>query len=182
VAGPISEKASITKFLGPIFAEYGPVNITTEVLNQGDYHITPKGTITLKNIFGGIIAKSDLEAKNIFPGTSRTYTNEVGSKLMFGKFTAALSATYGDHGQLLTSTLTFWILPWKIMLAVILGIIIIIILGTTWYKKVAKKEEELVEELKEEKTELEKLKEELKDKITSEIAPKDEVPPKEEIK
>jgi hypothetical protein len=183
VAGPIAENALVKSFRAPSFLEYGPISIATEILNEGNYHISPKGTIALKDVFGRVVAKSDLETKNIFPGTSRTYSNELGNKLMFGKFTATLSATYGANGQLLTSTLSLWILPWKMMVAILLGIVIIVLVITLWYKKFVKKEKKLVEELKEEKTELEALKEELKDKITDEIkgtdTPKDQTPPKE---
>ena len=95
---------------------------------------------------------------------------------MIGKFTATLNATYGETGKALTSSLTMWIFPWRIILAILLAFAIIVLSGTMWYKKFKKKEEVLVEELKEEKTELEALKEELKDKITGE-SPKDETPP-----
>lgn len=176
IAGPISESASVVKFEGPAFLEYGPATITTQILNQGNYHISPKGNVVLKDIFGRVVAKSDLEAKNIFPGTSRSYTNQLGQKLMIGKFTVALDASYGETGKLLASAFTLWVLPWKIMLAILLAVVIIALSGTMWYKRFKRKEEKLVEELKEEKTELEELKEELKDKITYE-APKDKTPP-----
>jgi hypothetical protein len=182
VAGAISESASVTKFEGPTFLEYGPTTITTQILNQGNYHISPQGAVSLKNIFGQVVAKSNLDAKNIFPGTSRIYTNELGQKLMIGRFTASLNATYGDAGRLLTSTFVMWVFPWKIILAILLAFIIIALSGTVWYKKIKKKEEKLVEELKEEKTELEELKEELKDKITGENTPKNEPPPGKETK
>jgi hypothetical protein len=182
VAGPISEKATITKFTGPSFLEYGPASITTQILNQGDYHITPQGVVSMKDVFGNVISKANLDTKNIFPGTSRSYVNQVGQKLMIGKFTVLLSATYGETGKILTSSITMWIFPWKIALAVLLAVIIILLSGTAWYKRVKKKEEKLVEELKEEKTELETLKEELKDTVTGEKTPKDEAPPKKETK
>ena len=178
VAGPISEKATVTKFTGPTFLEYGPAVVTAQILNQGDYHITPKGAVSMKDIFGNVIAKSDLDTKNIFPGTSRSYVNQVGQKLMMGKFTVLLSATYGETGKLLTSSITMWIFPWKIALAVLLAVAIILISGTAWYKRVKKKEEKLVEELGKEKTELEELKEELKDTVTGENKLKEETPPK----
>ncbi|MCX6703964.1 MAG: hypothetical protein NTZ07_00780, partial [Candidatus Woesebacteria bacterium] len=135
--------------------------------------------VSLKDIFGRVVAKSSLDAKNIFPGTTRSYTSQLGQKLMIGKFTVALSAVYGDQGNLLTSAFTMWVLPWKIMLAILLAFIIIVLTGTVWYKKFKKKEEVLVEELGKEKTELEELKEELKDKITGEGTPKEQTPPKE---
>jgi len=176
VAGAISEKATVTKFEGPSFLEYGPATITTQILNEGNYHIAPNGAITLKDMFGRTASKANLDAKNIFPGTSRSYTSELGSKLMIGKFTATLNATYGETGKALTSSLTMWIFPWRIILAILLAFAIIVLSGTMWYKKFKKKEVELVEELKEEKTELEALKEELKDKISGE-PPKDGTPP-----
>ena len=177
VAGPISESATVTKFEGPTFLEYGPVGITTQILNQGDYHITPQGAISLKDMFGRVVAKADLDTKNIFPGTSRNYATKVGGKVMIGKFTAVLTAAYGDEGKSLTSTLTLWIFPWKLALAILLAIVIIILVSTVWYKKFTKKEKKLVEELKEEKTELEALKEELKDKISDTETPKTQTPP-----
>jgi len=178
VAGAISEGATVTKFEGPTFLEYGPETITTEISNQGNYHIAPQGAVTLKDVFGRTVAKSNLEDKNIFPGASRSYTNELGQKLMIGRFTANLNAKYGDTGKLLTASFVLWVIPWKILLAILLALIIIALSGTMWYKRIKKKEEKLVEELKEEKTELEELKEELKDKVTPTIASKEpEIPP-----
>jgi hypothetical protein len=165
VAGPITENASVTKFQAPGFLEYGPVSITTEILNEGDYHITPQGDITLKDMFGRVVEKSALNTENIFPGTSRSFNNQLGGKLLIGKFTADLSAKYGDQGQPLSSTLTLWVFPWRVSLAIILGILIIILIIVFWYKKIVKKEEKLTEELKEEKTELETLKEKFKDQL-----------------
>lgn len=179
VAGPITESATVTKFEGPSFLEYGPTSITTDILNQGDYHITPSGSISMTDIFGRVVAKADLDSKNIFPGTSRSYSTELGEKLMFGKFTVALNATYGDNGNLLTSSMTMWIFPWKVALAILLAIIIIIVLIVFWYKKVVKKEAKLVEEVKEEKAELEALKEKFEDKIKDETKPEDQTPPVE---
>lgn len=177
VAGPITEKARIVDFQGPDFLEYGPIGISTTILNEGSYHITPKGNITLKDMFGRVISNSALDIKNIFPGTTRVYDTKIGSKLMFGKFTATLNATYGEKGQLLTSTLVIWLFPWRVALAILLAVIIIILIIKMWYKKVTKKEEKLAEELKEETEELEALKSKFKDQIENSETPKDQTPP-----
>jgi uncharacterized membrane protein len=181
VAGPITEAASVTKFAVPNFLEYGPVSIATSIINKGDYHITPQGTITMTNMFGKTVAKADLDSKNIFPGTSRDYTTILGEKMMMGKFTVALNATYGDMGNVLTSTSTMWIFPWKISAAVLLAIIIVILLIVLLFKKVVKKEAKLVEELKEEKTELEALKEKFEDKLPPAGPTPPTTPPAENI-
>jgi len=178
VAGPITEKAIVTKFTTPSFLEYGPVSVTSEITNMGDYHITPTGAITLKNIFGRVVASQALESKNIFPGTSRTFGNLVGDKLMFGKFTVNLTATYGATGKALLASSTLWIFPWEITLAILLALAIMVTLILIGYKRFIKKEAKLVEEIKEEKTEIEALKEKFEDKLPGTSTPKESSPEK----
>jgi len=166
VAGPITESASVIKFQAPGFLEYGPVLVATSVMNNGDYHVTPQGTVTMVDMFGRTIAKADLDSKNIFPGTSRDYTTILGEKLMFGKFNLTLNATYGENNdKVLTSSLVLWIFPWKVATAILLGLVIIILVIVLSYKRFVKREKKLVEELKEEHTELEALKEKYQDKV-----------------
>jgi hypothetical protein len=178
VAGPISESASVSKFQVPGFLEYGPVNVSTEVTNMGDYHFMPVGSVTLKNMIGMVVASSAIEAKNVFPGTTRVFNNQLGGKLMFGKFTVNFNATYGSTGKVLSASSSLWILPWKIMIAIALAVIIMVALILLGYKRFIKKEAELVEEIKEEKTEIEALKEKFEDKISSGPAPKESAPEK----
>ena len=170
VSGPVAEGANIVSFSAPGFSEYGPVAITTEIKNSGDYHITPKGQVSVKNMFGAEVAKVELSETNIFPDASRTIVSKLGTKWMVGKFTASFDATYGESGKALTANLNFWVFPWKVAIVTLLGIIIIILIIIIITNRFTKKEKKLEEELTEEKEELEKLKETLKDKI-SELAP-----------
>jgi len=55
VRGEITEKAIVSRFFSPSFFEYGPIKITTDVLNLGDYHIAPRISLTLTNVFGGFV-------------------------------------------------------------------------------------------------------------------------------
>lgn len=167
VSGPVTESAEVIKFSAPGFSEYGPVDISTEIKNNGDYHITPKGQVTVKDMFGLEVAKADIGETNIFPNASRTIVTKLGTKWMIGKFTADFNATYGESGKTLASSLTFWVFPWKVAIAVTLGIIIIILIVIILSNKFTKKQKKLEEELTEEKEELEKLKDALKDKISS---------------
>jgi hypothetical protein len=176
VSGPISEGASVTKFSAPGFSEYGPVEITTEIKNNGDYHITPNGQITVKDIFGREIAKGDLAETNIFPDASRKIISKLGTKWMVGRFTASLDATYGESEKALASTLSFWVFPWKLAVVIALAIIIIILIIYIISNKFGKKQRILEAKLEEEREELEKLKETLKDAI-SDVTPKPESEP-----
>jgi len=67
VTGPILEKASVSRFFTPGFLEYGQSTSDTQILNRGDYHIVPRGLITLTNIFGTSVDRSFLKEENIFP-------------------------------------------------------------------------------------------------------------------
>lgn len=166
VNGPITESASIIKFSAPGFSEYGPIDITTEIKNSGDYHITPKGTITVKDMFGKNVAQATLQESNVFPDASRTIVSSLGTKWMIGRFTADLGAAYGDSGKALTASLAFWVFPWRLAIIIALAIIIIILTIIIISNKLGKKQKKLEEELVEEKEELEKLKDALKDKIS----------------
>ncbi|KKQ48444.1 MAG: hypothetical protein US68_C0032G0005 [Candidatus Shapirobacteria bacterium GW2011_GWE1_38_10] len=165
VGGPISESATVSRFNGPKFLEYGPISITTEIKNNGDYHITPTGQIIIKNMFGKEIAKNDLTEINIFPNASRTTVTKLGTKWMVGRFTAVLGASYGESGKTLASSFAFWVFPWKLALMITLAIIIIILIVIIITNKFTKKEKKLEEELIQEKDELEKLKERYQDML-----------------
>ncbi len=135
VKGDIKESASVTKFSANRFQEYGPVKIETQIKNLGDLHVKPIGQITITDILGRKIASLTLPEHNIFPEAVRNFENTLDKKVLFGPFTAKLTATYGKDNNLpLVATLTFWVLPWKIMLVVIL-IVVAIILGIMYLRK-----------------------------------------------
>ena len=167
VSGPITESASIRRFSAPSFLEFGPVPVYTEIFNAGNYHITPQGQITMSDFMGRQISRVILEEKNVFPESSRIYETEIGSKLLFGKFKLTLAAAYGEYGQVLSRSIYVWVFPWKLALAIILGITIIILSGIRIWKGLKGKQEKLEAELKEEISEVEELKEKFKDTVSS---------------
>ena len=164
VAGPISEKAFVSRFFAPSFFEYGPIKVETEILNRGDYHITPQGVVSLTNIFGGLVDQQKLATTNIFPDASRSFTNELGKKWLAGRYKVSLLASYGQGGQALTSELYVWVFPWRVATVTLLALIIIILLAKSAYKNLVVKETALEEEIEKEKEEIEKLKEQLRKK------------------
>ncbi len=162
VKGDIKENAFVTKFQTQGFQEYGPIAVETEILNRGDYHIAPKGEISLKNPFGKIIEKSLLKEQNIFPDTSRIYQNILGKKLMLGKYRLELNATYGEKGKVLTAYTDIWVFPWKMALIVVLMLVITTLLIRHFYQTTLGKTKTLEEEIEKEKEEIARLKEQLK--------------------
>lgn len=135
VPGDIREEATVSQFETKGFMEYGPINVTTEIQNNGDLHIRPRGTITLSNIFGRAVEIQNLNENNIFPEKSFVHENTFGKKLMMGIYKVELAASYGKAQNLpLTASVTVLIFPWKV--ALVAGLIIAaIILGVVVWKR-----------------------------------------------
>ncbi len=135
INGNINESSVVKSFSSNPFQEYGPVKLTVEIANNGDLHITPQGEIIVTDIFGRIVDQQRLASLDIFPTASRIYTNSVGGKIMIGPFKARLLASYGRNKNLpLSSTVYFWVFPWKIAILALL-IIIAIVLGIMYWRK-----------------------------------------------
>jgi len=127
VKGPITEAANAV-MSAKGFSEYGPVKVQTEIFNNGDLHIKPKGEITVTNIFGQRTILP-LEEHNIFPEKSFLNENSFGTKFMLGRYTARLSATYGrDNNLPLVAVVSFIVFPWKIATVITLIVIILVLL------------------------------------------------------
>lgn len=147
VEGPITEAAYVKEFSAPRFSEFGPIPFTTELYNQSDLHIRPKGTIAVRNMMGKVTTTMALEERNIFPGASFVYQNIWEARYLLGRYRADLVAPYGTTGQVLLATTYFYVFPLRIALVITLAIIIII-LAITLYRR--RREQKQLEEAEKE--------------------------------
>lgn len=148
VEGKMQESARVEKLFAPLLSEYGPIKIETEIKNTGDIHISPKGSIVIKDFLGRKIDSSILESLNVFPGTSRIFTNYANKKFLFGRFTAKLDGYYGLKNNLpLMAVACFWVIPYKLIL-----IALIIVAVSVWLSRYLQKRQEKLMEVKEEET------------------------------
>lgn len=112
------------------FSEYGPVKLTARVENTGTVHEKATGTIKIKNMLGFTVATIPLDEHFVIPGAIRRLHNDwpVAGKhpFMIGRYTAELSATYAS-GQKLAASTTFVVFPWRVALAVLIGLIVVFI-------------------------------------------------------
>ncbi len=152
VAGPVEESAFITQLTAPRFLEYGPITVKAEIKNKGNFHIRPKGTISITSVFGKKIDEKVIKEVNIFPDTSRFFESKLGQKWLFGKYKIELTAAYGETGKVLTAMVFTWIIPWKLITIIILTIIIVTLLISLLVHRLRKHEailEEKIQELEE---------------------------------
>ena len=163
IPGNINEAAQIKDFSAPSFSEYGPIPFTATITNLSDIHITPQAFISVTNFLGLKTANLPLESINIFPYTSREFTTNLNKQLLFGRFKAILSAAYGTTGQIATSTIFFWVIPYKLVITLIAILTIIVLIIKL--KKINQQEmEQSSPKIVELEQELETLKKKYKDR------------------
>jgi hypothetical protein len=121
IAGDIREEVSVASFeTQKGLYEKGPVTFDTRAENTGNVHLKPRGTITITNIFGGEVATIQLDERNVLPGAIRKVETEWNdSSLRFGRYNATLSLVYGAEGTIVNSSTSFFIFPYKLVLAVL---------------------------------------------------------------
>lgn len=143
VDGDITWKSSIESFYTAdnnkkqaTFFESAPINFVTRVKNQGNSHIQPFGNIEIKDMFGSVVKAISINdnKSNVLPNSIRRFDSELKQSWMFGLYTANLSLGYGTSGQALVSTITFWVIPYKVVLAVLFVVFSIIFVITRMLK------------------------------------------------
>jgi len=128
VKGDAKEKLEIAEFFvskdgkrSSIF-QSAPVNFTQRIKNTGNVHEQPSGHVTITDIFGKTVAavNVNLPPRNILPASIRKFEQPldktvIGTKKLFGKYTATLDLTYGANKQTVSETLTFWVIPYELI-------------------------------------------------------------------
>lgn len=99
-----------------------PIQFATRIKNTGNLHEQPSGYITIKDMFGKTVTKLSVNAdqRNVLPQSIRKFesvldSQAIGTKLLFGHYTADLSITYGSSKTVLTKQLSFWVIPYRII-------------------------------------------------------------------
>lgn len=110
--------------------EGSPINFAVRVNNTGNVYEQPVGQIAVKDMFGNQIANVNinLEKRVVLPGSVRKYEGTldktvIGDRMLFGYYTAKLVMTYGSGGQQVTTDLSFFVIPWKLILLIIGGLV-----------------------------------------------------------
>jgi hypothetical protein len=137
VDGAITEKANLASFFTAnndgkqnSFFENGPINFAVRIQNVGNIHVKPTGNIEIKDMFGNIAGTITVNGttppSNVLPNSIRRFDVKWDKSWMFGLYTANLALGYGTTGQAITNTITFWVIPYKIILAALLILVTII--------------------------------------------------------
>ncbi len=128
VKGEVEEEGFLKSFTtSKEFYEEGPIPFELLFENRGSIHLTPYGEIEIENLLGKKVDKIALDAWFAMPGSLRSRKVEWQRKLLFGKYTATARVNRGYGEVLDDKTITFWVIPWRIILAGIAALVLIIL-------------------------------------------------------
>lgn len=139
VDGKITEKADLAEFYTlkdnkqSSFFESGPINFVTRIKNDGNIHIRPSGSIEVRDMFGGLVKNIEINSdkkSSALPDSIRKFESKLDNGFMFGKYTANLALGYGTNGQAITSTIDFWVIPYKLVLIVVAGLGLLVFISS----------------------------------------------------
>ncbi len=142
VNGDAKEALSIDSFYTSTDGEHNqslfesaPVTFTAKVKDTGNVFERPSGQIAVTDMFGNAIANINvnLDQRAILPGTTRKFDQDldktnIGNRFMFGLYNAKIKLSYGTN-QSVESSLSFWVIPWKLILLVLVALIVLIVGG-----------------------------------------------------
>ena len=136
--GKALEDGQIVKF-GPqhTFYNYPPVTFNTSFTNTGNVHVKPRGSISIYNWFGKKVANVlvNENANNVLAKTQRDFASTWKDTFAFGHYRAEVKLVYGDGGQVVTATASFWVIPWKLVLIIILLLFVLTLLSIYGIKR-----------------------------------------------
>jgi len=110
--------------------ESTPIQLTERFKNNGNVDEAPTGQISISDMFGKKIANVNinLDGYKILPNSIRKYSQvldykTIGTKKLFGRYTAEMKVTYGSKKEVITSKITFWVVPYRMIGMAIVALI-----------------------------------------------------------
>lgn len=153
VAGDIREAASIKEFTagGAKTMTRRPVIFNLRLHNDGNVHLRPTGSITIRNMMGGVAATLQINPDEgaVLPASTRHFSAQWNAEgqaergnffreikdefrnFGFGTYTAEANIAFGQSKQNLIATAKFTIFPWHALLVIVIGIVALVFL-ITW--------------------------------------------------
>jgi hypothetical protein len=108
-----------------------PITVSTRIKNTGNTFEQPIGLITIKDLFGNVVATLPVnqDQRIILSDSTRKYDQQldetvIGDRFLFGLYSAELVLNYGSDNKEEKLALSFWVIPYRMIAAIIIGLII----------------------------------------------------------
>jgi hypothetical protein len=125
IPGNIKTEGSLNKFSTVperMFFTDGPINFQVLYENKGDIHLNPYGEMRITNLFNEEVGYVELDPWFAMPKSLRSREVSWDREMLIGRYTATLNLNRGYDDLIDTQSVTFWVLPWKLVLPVFLGL------------------------------------------------------------
>lgn len=151
IQGAINESGTIASFEtsdGQRNFSRLPIEFLLRFQNSGNVHVRPTGSVTVRNMLGGTSAVLPVNTGQgaVLPQSIRKFEvswerkpgqesqgnffQEIGREWQnfgLGPYTANVLLTYGQsNDKTVSSTLTFWVFPWRVLILWVIGIVVLI--------------------------------------------------------
>lgn len=132
VEGPVEESGALSDFKlsGPDSVFWSDLPSGFEILfeNTGNIHLAPYGQIEITNLFGQTIDRLAVDAYFALPDSTRYRAISWNPGFLFGLYEAELSLNRSltDQQVVDQATVSFWVIPWKVLVLVLLGILVLV--------------------------------------------------------
>lgn len=134
VSGDVKEEGILKKFsakLDKYFFEKGPIPFEVLFENNGNVHLSPYGTIEIKNLLGREVGQLNIDPWFAMPDSLRAREVKWERGFLFGKYTALLKVNRGYGNIVDEMATTFWVIPWKI-LVLVFAVLFLLVWGMKW--------------------------------------------------
>jgi len=115
--------------------EKGPVELGILYENTGSVHVNPYGELSVKNMFGEEVGFIELEPWFVLPGSLRNREVTWDREFLLGRYTVAAKINRGYDDVIDEVSVSFWVLPWKIVGGIFLVLFIIIFSMKAFFRK-----------------------------------------------
>jgi hypothetical protein len=129
VAGEVEtggETKDLSLINGKWWYEKGPIEFGVLYENTGSVHLNPYGEISITNMFGEQVGFVELEPWFVLPQSLRLREISWDREFLLGRYTATAQVNRGYSDLVDEYSVSFWVLPWKIVGGIFLIIFIII--------------------------------------------------------
>ncbi len=121
------ETVDLSLIGNPWWYEKGPITFGISYENRGSVHVNPYGELRVTNMFGEEVGFEELEPWFVLPKSLRTREVSWNREFLLGRYTATVAINRGYDDVIDERTVTFWVLPWRIVGGAFLGIFIFLI-------------------------------------------------------
>ncbi len=108
------------------YFEQGPISFDAVYENNGNVHLNPYGTIEITNLLGKKAGQLAISPFFALPQSDRLSQAKWDRNWLFGKYTATISLNRGYQDIVDTKSISFWVIPWKFLLAGMAALFLVI--------------------------------------------------------